>query len=410
MKKEEMKIQQFSTPLSKKTRAAFKEFKEKVLGVHSHVDQTLNAIATKQNMKMIRPATILFILTNVYFLLKDILSNFYAEPYAKLNLAAVLLMIIPSCIMLAMTFLTKNHGTKRLRYANLAFYMCIAIAVFLFTVSNTLRANAYYEGANKFVGIAVSTCYIFFLMCAPLPRMSDSLWLLGSSAVLFAFPLSLPRHIPGYSFQQLVVMFIFFVFGYFYLRGFLLKNAKDEIRIRNKNEYLLELAYFDFLTAVFNKRALDAYWKYLTEKTNKPYRIGIILFDIDNFKSYNDNYSHTMGDHILHQVLSHLNEELSDKNKYFFRYGGEEFVMLLIDPKEGETEAYGVKIRDAVYDLGVMRGDLSTHDRVTVSVGCAVINPSSMVENDFIIKSDTQLRLAKASSKNCVAFENRIIS
>ena len=408
MKREEQHLNQFSSTLSPKTRAAFDEFKRVILQLQPHVDQDVCALATKQNMKGIRSASILFLLINIYYLITDLSRGFYQEPYAYLNLIAILLMLIPSAVMLILTITVKNHGRKRIRIANLIYYICVVTAVFLFTVSYTIRADLFYEGQSDFVGVTTSTCYVFFLMCAPLPKRLDTAILLSYSAVLFLMPVIIPTIVPGYDPVRLFTMFLFIVFGYFYLRNLLLQSSERELRTRKKNDSLLELAYFDFLTATFSKRALDRYWKHISESKTPPKKVGVILFDIDNFKSYNDNYSHMMGDKILSRVLRHLNDTLTEHNKYLFRYGGEEFVMLLIDPTEDELRDYGLRIKNEVYGLALPRSDIPFTDRVTVSVGCSIIDPSEQNAIDFISDADSQLIIAKASDKNCVAMNGKI--
>lgn len=406
MKREEQSL--ISSSLSPKTRTAFNEFKQVILGIRPSVDNDVYSLATKQNMRGIRAASVLFLVINIYYLIADISNGFYANRYALLNLFAVLLMILPSAVMLVLTFTVKNHGTRRIRIANLIFYLCIVGAVFLFTVSYTIRADLFYEGQNNFVGITTSTCYIFFLMCAPLPRWSDTITLFALSLTLFLTPAIVPSLVPGYNSVILLTICLFIIFGYLYLRQLLLKSAEREMRARTKNDSLLELAYTDFLTSAFSKRALDRYWKYLSETELPPKRVGVILFDIDNFKSYNDNYSHMMGDKILSRILRHLSESMTEHNKYFFRYGGEEFVMILIDPTEDQLIAYGLAIKNAVYELALPRSDIPFSDRVTVSVGCAIIDPSQQNRVDFISEADAQLIIAKNSDKNCVAMKGRI--
>ena len=104
----------------------------------------------------------------------------------------------------------------------------------------------------------------------------------------------------------------------------------------------------------------------------KPRRNGSasLFFDVDDFKSYNDNYSHMKGDEALRRVAGSVVGVLAAADRYLFRFGGEEFVVIL--PDIGEEEAR--RIAGALLDAraaAVPREDLPDRHIVTASFGVA---------------------------------------
>jgi len=84
----------------------------------------------------------------------------------------------------------------------------------------------------------------------------------------------------------------------------------------------------DALTKVFNRRALTTYLSNLCDKGNIAYDLHLLILDIDDFKKVNDTYGHIAGDKILIYIANMLRKTLRDGDKVF-RYGGEEFVIVL---------------------------------------------------------------------------------
>jgi len=84
----------------------------------------------------------------------------------------------------------------------------------------------------------------------------------------------------------------------------------------------------DSLTKVFNRRALTTYLNNLCDKGDIPYNLHLLVLDIDDFKIINDTYGHIAGDKILIFIANMLRRTLRDGDKVF-RYGGEEFVIVL---------------------------------------------------------------------------------
>jgi diguanylate cyclase len=91
---------------------------------------------------------------------------------------------------------------------------------------------------------------------------------------------------------------------------------------------LEETSNLDSLTKVYNRRALTTYLEEVCSRENVNYELHLLMMDIDDFKVINDTYGHVAGDKILIFLANILKKTLRDGDK-IFRYGGEEFIIIL---------------------------------------------------------------------------------
>ncbi len=178
-----------------------------------------------------------------------------------------------------------------------------------------------------------------------------------------------------------------------------------------ENEKLNNKAYYDKLTQCKNRHALSAY---LLENGKKWEADGanvlIILFDIDNFKLYNDQFSHLGGDYCLKSIADAIRQAFPNPNLDFFRYGGEEFLLFfeLNDPDEAPTIME--QVRKAVKGLELEAPCGAPKDVVTISLGGMLIKDfkgfSFEEEMKFV---DKYLYMAKSSGKDASCYNGDII-
>ncbi len=89
---------------------------------------------------------------------------------------------------------------------------------------------------------------------------------------------------------------------------------------------LRKLAYQDPVTGLFNRNALELYWK----QRNSKESTAIMYLDLDGFKAINDTYGHQIGDKLLRRVSDHL-LQVTNSNQKAFRIGGDEFLLIMKD-------------------------------------------------------------------------------
>ncbi|HSU72716.1 MAG TPA: diguanylate cyclase [Candidatus Binatia bacterium] len=157
-----------------------------------------------------------------------------------------------------------------------------------------------------------------------------------------------------------------------------------------------ETAITDKLTNLYNKHYFVETFKNEVARAAKFKRpTSLIIFDIDNFKSYNDTYGHPEGDKLLAQMGKVLREAAGTIDTCC-RYGGEEFVVILPETKPEHALAVGEKIRAAV------DGANFPNRKTTISVG-SVTCMNSSASPDFMLKeADRALYKSKHLGKNRV--------
>jgi diguanylate cyclase (GGDEF)-like protein len=131
-------------------------------------------------------------------------------------------------------------------------------------------------------------------------------------------------------------------------------------------------------------------------------RAAVIMIDIDHFKAYNDIYGHTEGDKVLRMVAQRIQREIRPADR-LYRYGGEEFLVLLQETGLDQGEAVATRIARGVTDLGLPHQRNEPWGVVTVSAGVASIDPDSAAAGDCVADADAALYRSKASGRNTVA-------
>jgi diguanylate cyclase (GGDEF)-like protein len=155
------------------------------------------------------------------------------------------------------------------------------------------------------------------------------------------------------------------------------------------------MAETDRLTGLLNHGALT---EQLTRLVERRTRFGMLMVDLDKFKEYNDRFGHQAGNVMLQQVADRLRESCRDSD-LVFRYGGDEFALLLPDTGLAGARTVAAKIHEAVAALeGTMRGV-----GVTCSVGVAAYPRDARDAASVILAADRACYAAKRSGRNRIA-------
>ncbi|WP_027854496.1 diguanylate cyclase [Marinobacterium litorale] len=160
--------------------------------------------------------------------------------------------------------------------------------------------------------------------------------------------------------------------------------------IESGRDVLTQLLNRKFLPVVLNKQV-----SYAREKNQG---FAILAFDIDHFKSINDNYGHDAGDQVLQQFSSLLINN-SRGGDFLFRMGGEEFMMLLADVLPGDALRTAEKLRERVASEP-FRLDDNLQINITCSVGLAMFNGHPDYQQ-MLQRADAALYQAKSAGRNC---------
>jgi len=157
----------------------------------------------------------------------------------------------------------------------------------------------------------------------------------------------------------------------------------------------------DSLTKIFNRRALDSYLQNLCKKEDLKHELYILLLDIDDFKQINDHYGHIAGDKILILVANILRKTLRDGDKVF-RYGGEEFLIVLNRIDIATCQEIGNRILKLVSSNQLFYKGESL--KVTMSIGSTMYYKNDTPET-LINRADKALYISKNNGKNQMNME-----
>jgi two-component system, cell cycle response regulator len=184
-----------------------------------------------------------------------------------------------------------------------------------------------------------------------------------------------------------------------------LRTVKNHRELMRTNDILSAIALSDPLTELNNRRALD--WELPRQVQNARSRdeqMSVLMLDVDYFKNINDTYGHPVGDRALQLIAGRLRHNLRFRDT-LFRYGGEEFVILLSNTDEQEALLVGRRLCRLISDQTFAVDDSLALD-MTISAGAA-----SLKENDdtkgvsLLQRADQNLLKAKATGRNRVVGE-----
>lgn len=157
----------------------------------------------------------------------------------------------------------------------------------------------------------------------------------------------------------------------------------------------------DSLTGLYNRRHFnDACRKQIATSKRRGEEFGLISFDVDHFKLFNDNHGHDAGDMVLRAVGEALQKEF-DGNEMPCRTGGEEFTVLIPELGQQATLERAERLRKMVEAIVVRYGDHAL-PRITISAGVSIYPEHGDMPQTLLKASDEALYVAKGLGRNQV--------
>jgi two-component system, chemotaxis family, response regulator WspR len=182
--------------------------------------------------------------------------------------------------------------------------------------------------------------------------------------------------------------------------------------LRNSQQKLLEtnlelqrLTHSDGLTGLSNRRYFDEYlgaeWRRAEREGTE---LGMLMIDVDNFKSYNDTYGHVRGDDVLKHVATTIQGVANRPADLTARFGGEEFAIILPGASVGGARLLGERVRLEIEKLAIAHAGSTTGPVLTISVGGACLTPApgGGPATQLIEAADLALYRAKHEGRNRV--------
>jgi diguanylate cyclase (GGDEF)-like protein len=164
-----------------------------------------------------------------------------------------------------------------------------------------------------------------------------------------------------------------------------------------KRIYHEKLANTDSLTGAFNRRYLSTFSnEYFEIMKNEKKDLSLLIIDLDDFKNINDTYGHEKGDIVLKELVN-ISEQTIRNSDFIVRFGGDEFIILLLNTKVEEAKLVANKIIQ-----NIDKYNENKESKFTVSIGISYYQEDDFSINSIILRADESLYLAKKSGKNCI--------
>jgi diguanylate cyclase (GGDEF)-like protein len=161
-------------------------------------------------------------------------------------------------------------------------------------------------------------------------------------------------------------------------------------------------ADIDKLTQIFNKGALLHRLGLATHQAReKSQRVSVFMFDLDNFKVYNDTNGHLAGDRLLSQ-LAGLVKETVRADDVFGRFGGEEFLLVMPGRSGAQAMTAAGMVRKRIEEFPFEGGDTQPLGKVTISGGVACFPNDASDSVELLRVADEALYRAKQNGRNRV--------
>ena len=181
-----------------------------------------------------------------------------------------------------------------------------------------------------------------------------------------------------------------------------------EITLKKANLKLTYQANIDSLTQIANRRRFD---EYIAQEWSRCARereyLSLILCDIDYFKAYNDTYGHQAGDNCLYEVAQAIERAVKRPADLAFRYGGEEFAVILPYTEGQGAIQVAEEIHEQIKELQILHTGSKVGRIVSMSLGVSSIIPDTRSSSHTLIAAaDAALYDAKLQGRNRIIYKS----
>lgn len=181
-----------------------------------------------------------------------------------------------------------------------------------------------------------------------------------------------------------------------------LERVRLQRELQSAHDHLAELATHDELTGLYNRRYLtDTLETEINRARRYEQPLTVCLFDLDHFKAVNDRFGHDAGDAVLVSVAEILRHTVRAPD-VAGRYGGEEFLIVLVNTDLREAEYFGNRLREEICQLRFSFLDEATSP-ITCSIGLSGFQSGDDTRAALIQRADAAMYRAKALGRNRVS-------
>lgn len=339
--------------------------------------------------------SIIFGFVGLIYLITDLSTGYYNNPYGYLDMTAVLLLLLSSLSLVIVLVNFKDKIISYIQYIASTYFLVISTVMVLFLTVDLLTDKQ--DFLIVFYNFVLINLIIYYNIVFSL--ITEAITLIGVLTTVILFT---PSSNMVITIEQTSLILTGTIITQHYLRLVKTKSFLNEISLEQMSKEFEESSTVDFLTTLFNRKGLDMFInddlsKAIASKEN----ISVSMLDIDDFKSYNDYYSHMTGDLCLKKIGMTLNS-IATQKFHAFRYGGEEFLIIGLDCTVYELDKINNKILNSVRELNMDRSmAMSVADHITVSIGSAIARLDDIDDFKALLqKADDRLYISKRDGKN----------
>lgn len=173
----------------------------------------------------------------------------------------------------------------------------------------------------------------------------------------------------------------------------LVGSVRDISKQKKVEEDLRFLSYRDILTGLYNRTYFEEKISEILKQEN--YQVGIVLGDLNGLKIVNDIFGHLEGDNFI-KIAAEVLMSASRENMYVFRWGGDEFVTLIIDASEEDCNNYIDNVNKACQKMN------HKNKNISISQGYSILTPANNKIDDVLAEADKMLYTNKNANKKFI--------
>ncbi|SHJ08565.1 bifunctional diguanylate cyclase/phosphohydrolase [Parasporobacterium paucivorans] len=298
---------------------------------------------------------------------------------------AIGLTLIVICLVMFFLFFVFNRSEKN------KFLQVLEVVIFLAVFITVIVVSGANESYYKFI-------FLFVIVSFTIEHGMKLGLIIASIAsgavILMDILMGGTRGVNRYFEDDIALIVMFFLVAW--TLGYYVKLEKSHI------DELTEYANIDGLTGAYNHRCFyDMISIMYDESIQHDAALSLVMIDLDYFKKYNDMNGHNKGDELLKEISEVLKMCLRQED-ILFRYGGDEFCVLMPGICQDEAAQVADNLRNAVSIYGFPGQEYLPNRKMTVSVGVASLTEETENYNDFIAEADRALYRAKFLRRNKV--------
>ena len=292
-------------------------------------------IDNRKSRKSLWSTANLLLTTGIWIVLQNRSKQFIMPNVtAAIDLSMLAMAVLPLVIC---NYIRKNYNCTAFSMKGFEIFSYAFLAIYTAVYTGYAFFNIPTDSSLPFITIMLGAYFIsliaYFAGKYVKTRFEGGLFLI-SGLCLYLLSIMLENSVldSGSSVNEQLFLYVPM---YTALLLFLFKTLRDGIRIstgRKDRKKALRMAYTDALTGVLNRKALANRIEHMQQSAIQ--RFCIFIFDIDGMKECNDTFGHLTGDKVLIAFAKSLKDASKELNKYIFRYGGDEF-LLMVQEEEG---------------------------------------------------------------------------